>query len=83
MFGMSQDTILKMVSSLAKGYFDKNPNAELKISVTEVKNYIESNYKEFKVEAVNVDGDTKLILSKIKNKWKWQILILEFLRNLV
>ena len=66
MFGMSQDTILKMVSSLAKGYFDKNPNAELKISVNEVKGYIETNYKEFKVEVVSDTGDTKLILSKIK-----------------
>jgi len=61
---MSQTILLKTISSMAKGYFDKNPTAELKISVNTVADYVKSNYPEFKVEVKQDGNDTKLILSK-------------------
>jgi hypothetical protein len=61
---MGQTILLKSVSSMAKGYFEKNPTADLKISVTQVKGYIESNYPEFKVDIKVTADDILLILSK-------------------
>lgn len=61
---MGQTILLKSISSMAKGYFDKNPTSELKISVTQVKGFIETNYPEFKVDIKVTSDDILLILSK-------------------
>lgn len=61
---LSQTILLKTISSMAKGYFDKSPTAELKISTNDVAQYIQTNYPEFKVEVKKETNDVIIILSK-------------------
>jgi hypothetical protein len=56
--------LLKTISSMAKSYFEKNPNEELKISTKQVAEYIEQNYQEFKVDIERKESDVLIILKK-------------------
>ena len=64
MLGMSKETMIKMAANLAKGYFDKNPTAEIKISAEEANTFLEKNSPGIKVEIQEVEGVTHVVIKK-------------------
>jgi len=61
MFG--KDLLIKSVVGMASSYFKKNPDKDVRVSVSQVVEYISKNYPDFKITTENNNGDTLLILS--------------------
>lgn len=61
MFG--KDLLIKSIVGMATSYFKKNPDKDVRVSVSQVVEYISKNYPDFKITTENNNGDTVLILS--------------------
>lgn len=66
MFG--KDLLIKSVVSMASGYFKKNPDKDIRVSVSQVVEYISKNYPDYKIKSENIGNDVVLILSAKNDK---------------
>lgn len=61
MFG--KDLLIKSVVGMASSYFKKNPDKDIRVSVSQVVEYISNNYPDYKIRTEKTDNDIVLILS--------------------
>lgn len=61
MFG--KDLLIKSVVSMATGYFKKNPDKDIRVTIPQIVDYISKNYPDFQVKFEKVNGEDTLILS--------------------
>lgn len=66
MFG--KDLLIKSVVSMATGYFKKNPDKNISVTIPQIVEYISKNHPDFEVEFKKVNGEDTLILSAKNGK---------------
>lgn len=62
MFG--KDMIMKALSSMLKTHLEKSNDGKLTVSLSDIKKYMDDNYKEFRSSYQVVENDVIILLEK-------------------